>query len=63
MRKTMSGVLALILMSQTVAYAEPWRKTTADFYGDSYSAQQKEQMMGQSEARERAEAYRALYAY
>ena len=64
MKKIVSWVFVIFLVSQAVVFADTWRKTTDDLYKESYDAQSEEQMeMNQSAAEVRARAYRALYAY
>lgn len=50
-------------MSQTVVFADNEKKAKDDSYEEGYDTQLEEQGMSRSLARERAEAYRALYVY
>lgn len=62
--KTMVWIVAILWVSPTIASADTWRRTTDDLYRESYDAQSEEQVTtSRSAAEERAEAYRAMYAY
>jgi len=58
--KTMTYLFVMMIGFTLNAYSEPFRKTNADMYTESYMAQMRRQT-GLSAAEVRAENYRRLY--
>ena len=61
--KTICWIVAIFLVSPTIAFADNWRKTTGEFYMGGQNNESEEQMMNWTAAQVRVEAYRALYEY
>lgn len=60
MKRMTTGLVFLMFLAATCGAAENQRKTTNDFYNESYGAALRQQMMGTSAAQIRAEAYQRM---